>query len=69
VISETDVKDWDILPLTPLHELESGSFLRTQNEELFQFVRVEGAYALCKDQFGVSTHIGAMAKVYPLVSK
>lgn len=69
MISEVDVKDWDILPLTPLHELKTGSYLKTQNDEVFQIMHLDGAYVLCKDRFGVNTHIGAMAKVYPLVSK
>lgn len=69
MISEVDVKDWDILPLTPLHELKTGSYLKTQNDEIFQYLYLDGAYAMCKDQFGVSTHIGAMAKVFPMVKK
>lgn len=69
MISETDVKDWDILPLTPLHEIKTGSYLKTQDGSFYQYLYLDGAYAMCVDEFGVSTHIGAMAKVYPLVSK
>ena len=66
MISEIDIKDWEQLPLTKLHDLPRNTPIKTENGDNLFFHHLDGMYSLCEDKEGNFVHLAAWTMVYPL---
>lgn len=70
MISEIDIKDFDILPIRELYKVKPRSYVQIpSNMEVLFFDHIDGSYSFCLTMAGEVTHVVAWEKVHPLVMK
>lgn len=65
MISEIDIRDWEMQPLTKLYNVEKNTPIKTEDGEMLLFKYIEGMYSLCVSLSGEATYIAAWTDVYP----
>jgi hypothetical protein len=65
MISEVDIRDWEMQPLTKLYNVEKNTPIKTEDGEMLLFKHIDGMYSLCVSLSGEVSHIAAWEEVYP----
>lgn len=69
MISEIDIKDWDILDLRPVCNIEPKSYIKIEDGEVLFFDHLDGMYSCCLDLAGNVIHLAAWTEVHPLTRR
>lgn len=75
MISEIDLRDFDVLPVCDLFNVKPRSYIKlpwmdgTGTDEVLFFDHIDGMYSYCLNMDNKVIHLQAWAKVAPLVKK
>jgi hypothetical protein len=75
MISEIDIADYDVLPVSKLYNVKPRSFIKlpwmdgTGIDEVVFFDHIDGMYSYCINMKNEVMHLQAWAEVMPLVKK
>jgi len=70
VITDIDIKDFDVLPVRELYKAKPRSYVQLPlTKHVFYFDHIDGSYSYCIDMLGDVTNLAAWTPVHPLVRK
>jgi hypothetical protein len=75
MISEIDIADYDVLPVSKLYNVKPRSYIKlpwmdgTGIDEVVFFDHIDGMYSYCVNMKNEVMHLQAWAEVMPLVKK
>lgn len=74
MLSEIDLKDFDVLPVRELYKVRPRSYIKLPwmeglDDDVLFFDHIDGMYSFCLNMNNEVVHIQAWAEVIPLVKK
>lgn len=69
MISEIDIRDWEMQPLTKLYDVKNNTPIKTEDGEMLLFRHIDGMYSYCISLSGEEINLAAWADVYPFKPK
>jgi len=70
MITEIDIKDFDIHPVRELYKVKPRSYVQLPvDKHVVFFDHIDGSYSYCLNMLGEVVHLAAWESVHPLVKK
>jgi hypothetical protein len=74
MISEIDIKEFDIVPVRPLYKVKPRSYIKLpwmngMEGDIIFYDHIDGMYSYCLNMNNDVVHLDACCEVHPLVKK
>ena len=66
MISEIDIKDWELSDVKPLYRVTPKSYIKIEDGDVLFFDHLDGMYSYCLDLSGNVLHLAAWTDVHQL---